>query len=64
MPHRVVQLKRQREDVMIVGTVAHNETAIRLVGENLLGSLTGNRSPIPAVLKTNRLQMQLQNHSV
>lgn len=50
MAHGVVQLEGQRENVMIVGAVAHNETAVRFVAENLFGRLAGYRSPIPTVL--------------
>lgn len=48
--HAVVQLEAQREDVVIVGAVAHNKGSIRLAGEDLLSRLAGQRTPVPAVL--------------
>lgn len=51
VPYTVVQLEAQREDVMIVRAVAHYERTIWLIGEHLLGRLTGQWTPVPAILQ-------------
>ena len=47
-----VELEGEGEDVVVVTAVADNEGPVRFVKEESLGSLPGNWTPVPSVLKT------------
>ena len=51
-----VELEGEREDVVVVTAVSDNEGPVRFVKEESLGSLSGNWTPVPSVLKTVQTQ--------
>lgn len=50
MPNKAVQLESQTEYVMFIRTVAYDERAVRLVGQNPLRDLAAQRTPVPTVI--------------